>query len=208
VETTAGPTVGIDILGLDQDPKAILKAAKKIRKQVIRGSLTGPTWGRRSPESADKRGHLAVQMEVEARWQMNHRAHTRQRTGDLGQSWGCPSALDWLRRGRWRMPWNRTWAIGGGAPRQHRRGRPCRRARASAGQLAAGAWRRRPRLRGPFEQACLGVLGPAPGVPVGVASAGMAPASSGFPSDSACSWWSAQDVATASSLSNVPTSPS
>jgi hypothetical protein len=38
VETTAGPAVGIDILGLDQDPKAILKAAKKIRKQVMRGS--------------------------------------------------------------------------------------------------------------------------------------------------------------------------
>jgi hypothetical protein len=37
VATTEGQTVGVDILGLDQDHKAILKAAKQIMKQAARG---------------------------------------------------------------------------------------------------------------------------------------------------------------------------
>jgi hypothetical protein len=37
VETRDGEKVGIDVLGLDQDPKAILKAAKKIMRQATRG---------------------------------------------------------------------------------------------------------------------------------------------------------------------------
>jgi hypothetical protein len=37
VATTEGQMVGVDILGLDQDPKTILKAAKRIMKQVARG---------------------------------------------------------------------------------------------------------------------------------------------------------------------------
>jgi hypothetical protein len=37
VATTDGSTIGVDILGLDQDHKAIFKAAKKIMKQVARG---------------------------------------------------------------------------------------------------------------------------------------------------------------------------
>jgi hypothetical protein len=43
VLTKDGSTVGVDILGLDQDHKAILKAVKKIAKEAARGRKPGKT---------------------------------------------------------------------------------------------------------------------------------------------------------------------